>query len=315
MSIKIGSISSKDIYVGAIPAKEIRLGSDLIWSRVVEPEAYYTLTVNFEGNKEAFSNGYKIYVDNAPSETYRPDAEVSFEHSFSIAAGSSIWTEMSRFYPFDTYAYSQTINPTPANPWIMDKDYSVTVVAEKNGYTLTVDFDDGVDYVDIYYKQPYESEFTELHKVPQVKLMSESQYYIVPSLVEGYVLDSTYGLGAAENPETLNEDTKINIYTQNYSVDDEYELHISHESGIRITDIKVKIGGNVVYSQKDYTNGIYDAYIKHNGNESVEVHIGTSGSIESYDWSGTLRPQLHYHTFSWDSLPESGTLSVRISSS
>jgi hypothetical protein len=61
MSIKIGSISAKDIYVGSTPAKEIRLGSTLIWSRAQE-EIYYTLILN--GVDSPGIDGYEVRVDD-----------------------------------------------------------------------------------------------------------------------------------------------------------------------------------------------------------------------------------------------------------
>jgi hypothetical protein len=160
MSIKIGSISAKDIYIGSTSAKEIRLGSTLIWSRAVEP-AYHTLTVNFEGDKEAFSDGYKIYVDNMETELYRVNADNSFEHSFSIPAGSTIRAEMGTIYE-EIYTYSETIVLTP---WIMDQDYEITVTATPKEeiiyYTINTAWEEnsGVEYTDIVFKDPATGEW------------------------------------------------------------------------------------------------------------------------------------------------------------
>lgn len=129
MSIKIGSISAKDIYIGSTPVKEIRLGSTLIWSR--EPEkTCYTLTLNLEGDYDAFNrDGYTIYVDG------NEFARTSSSGTYSIPKGASISTYNNSDGQYG-YKYFESINPTPSynsdGSWIMDKDYTINVKAERD---------------------------------------------------------------------------------------------------------------------------------------------------------------------------------------
>lgn len=137
MSIKIGSISAKNIYIGSTPAKEIRLGSTLIWSRAQE-EVYYTLTVNLDGDYEAYYDGYTIYVNGLEF------ARIDSSNTFAIPAGAVVST-YNNSNGINGYSHSETINPSPLynndGSWIMDNDYIINVTAEQPMPMVTINIE------------------------------------------------------------------------------------------------------------------------------------------------------------------------------
>lgn len=134
MSIKIGSISAKDIYIGSTPAKEIRLGSTLVWSRAQE-EVYYILTVNLEGGYEAYYDGYTIYVNG------QEFARIDSSNTFTIPANAVVST-YNNSNGINGYNHSETINPLPFynndGSWVMDNDYVINVTAEQPVSMVTI---------------------------------------------------------------------------------------------------------------------------------------------------------------------------------
>lgn len=319
MSIKIGSISAKDIYIGSTPAKEIRLGSTLIWSRAQE-EVYYTLTVNLEGDYEAYYDGYTIYVDG--NELARFDSS----STFTIAAGSVV-SLYNNSYGINGYTHSEAVVPAPNYnddlSWVMDKDYTLTVTATKpiEYYTLDINLGDGVDYTDIMYKEPGATEWTNGSKLTELTVPAGTQFYIYLSLLSGYeLLNSDSILGTETSPLVLNGDITIDIYPT-VSETEQYELNVVTDNGVELSSLAIYIDGlEVFYKDVSITDesltGTSEPII-HNGQQSITVvAYPKHGSLMSAQWSGMFAPSLNLpmNEINWEFLPESGTLVLAYSS-
>lgn len=280
--------------------------------------AYYTLTVNIEGNSEAYYDGYTIYVNEAEL------ARIDHSDTFSIPSGATVRTHNNSF-GINGYKHSESIVPLPSpsfstgDSWVMDKDYSITVVAEKN-YTLTINLGEGVDYSDIWYKEPGATEWTEASKYTSLTAPAGTKFYIYTQPMNGYAIDSDINLGSQSNPLELNADITIDI-TAHLVVIEQYEFNVAGGVGAPITSIAIKIGNDVVYSRSGSNLGGTEYPIKHDGSRPIYVKVGTLGSIGGWTWSGssgfTLLPSTGYDGYQilFENLQETGTLTVNMSSS
>ena len=86
----------------------------------------YTLTVNLEGDYEAYYDGYTIYVDGAEF------ARIDSSGTFSIPHGATVSTYNNSF-GINGYEHSESVMPLPSynadGSWIMNNDYVINVVA------------------------------------------------------------------------------------------------------------------------------------------------------------------------------------------
>ena len=307
MSIKIGSISAKNIYIGSTPAKEIRLGSILIWSREPE-EVYYTLTLN--GLDSGGIEDYSIYINEVPQPKYT---------TYQILKGSFVQVSIS----VDTinYNYDFTSNiggeSDAGDGWTMNKDVIITVSTTpipSTYYTLTINYDDGLDYVAIYYKQPGEESFTYVDKIFDIELQDGTLFYIVPYFLDGYESGPyTDELGSESNPLALTGDKTLYINCINQELE-EYNITVrtTHNGQLEAVDgITIKANGSVIGSSM---NSEYIS-VAHNGTDPITVEFDTLKSIYSFEWTGSIQPTEDYFNriYSWDNLPEDGTLTVDFS--
>lgn len=177
-------------------------------------------------------------------------------------------------------------------------------------YTINVSWegDSGVQYVNILSKDSATGEWEDHYALIEtsVTLPKNTEYYIVAYYITG---SSHAEYGSADNPLVLTDDITFTIASDTPS--EQYSLTVEL-AGVSTNSIEIKVGGEVVLYERDPIT----VEISHSGQEPIEINIVTLGAIASYNWSGNLQPQFEsYSTFSWDSLPESGTLSVTISSS
>lgn len=138
MPINIGNLPIKNIFLGANPIKAVYQGNQLAWSQKSE-EVYYTLTLNLEGDYEAFNrDGYTIYVDG------NEFARTSSSDIYSIPKGARVSTYNNSNGQYG-YEYFESITPTPFynndGSWVMDKDYTVNVKAEQSISMVTINIE------------------------------------------------------------------------------------------------------------------------------------------------------------------------------
>ena len=375
--------------------------------------SHYTLTVNIEGNSEAYYDGYTIYVNESEF------ARIDHSDTFSIPSGATVRTYNNSF-GINGYGHSESIVPLPSpsfstgDSWVMDKDYSITVVAEKNYtltidasgainangdsifdyafgqyrmpgsnewiqildaggayhldngesillprgseislavnsmdysipisisinnfilsedttvyftaqlmYTLTINLGEGVDYSDIWYKEPGATEWVERSKYTSLNAPAGTEFYVIAAPINGYVIDSSINLGSQSNPLTLNANTTIDITTHPVAIE-QYEFNVASGGGASITSISIKIGNDVVYSRSGSNLGGTEYPIQHDGSRPIYVKVETLGYIESWTWSGssgfTTLPSTGYDGYQilFENLKETGTLTVNMSSS
>ena len=221
MSIKIGSISAKDIYIGSTPAKEIRLGSTLIWSR------------------------------------------------------------------------AQEINDT-----------------------LKLNLGEGIDYTDIWYREPNSSDWVNASKTYSITVIKGTEYYIEVGYINGYYPNHGINLGSKSQPLVLDNDTTVDIYgfaedLQEYNI----TVRTTHHaySSTLVDSIIIKTNDSIIGSSYNSS----EASAVHSGTEPITVEVNDGVySYNGFTWTGSIQPVTDNWipgVFNWDSLPENGTLTVDFS--
>lgn len=278
----------------------------------ITTKKYYTLTLNLDGDYEAFSrDGYTIYVDGSEFD------RTSINSTYSITEGANVST-YNNSADMSGYEYVESITPTPSynedGSWTMDRDYVLTVTATSiSAYSLELNLREGIDYTNIYYRVPGSQEWIFADKTYYLdNLPFGTEYYIYASAMSGYEL-AAMNLGSIDQPLILTNDTVLDIVAN--SVAQGYILTI--ESAPKdITGMSVFVNDVEVYISD--SGKVNNVTIEHDGSSSI--HIGgrtiRTGTITDVTWSGSIIPSIDYgsvdFSVEWPSLQESGTLHLSI---
>lgn len=305
MSIKIGSISAKDFYVGSTPAKEIRLGSTLIWSREPE-EVYYTLALN--GVDSAGIDDYDVKINGE----YQPK-----QTTYQILQGSfvqvSINADTTNYY----YDFTSNIGgeADAGDGWYMDKDVIITVT------TTPIEIEKCVITINTAEAPNFDYAYGEY------RMSGSDSWYQILDDYEDYHLDSFETVSVPKNSEiklSANsfDGTKIQISPNNFiitedtivnfsSIESSYELNIQIKHNGYASDVSeltVKVNGDMVLNESNSSG----ATITHDGTEPIDIEVSDLKSLSNWEWTGSIQPTIGADTTKchWDNLPENGTLTV-----
>ena len=302
MSIKIGSISMSNLYIGSQQAKAVYIGATQIWSASTpeEPE-YYTLTVNLEGDYEAYYEGYTIYVDGVEL------ARIDISDTFNIPYGATVSTH-NNSSGINGYEHSESIVPLPSydtdGSWVMDNNYTINVVATKPNLTITINADyDYIDRVYIYYKLPEAEEYEIDWTQSQYTFPIGTRFYLDYSPINGCEINWPISTdpGSIDNPYYLNEDMTFNVG----GAGSPYR-YLTIEAINSITGLPTTLDRLTVKENEVTVYDETDSY----GVDNLQINYGRSVTIE-YDsrMLGDITPTDH-----WDSFEEDAVVTISVSS-
>lgn len=182
-------------------------------------------------------------------------------------------------------------------------------------YTLTLSLGEGIDYTDIWYKEPNSSDWVNASKTYSITVIKGTEYYIVVGYLNGYYPNYGINLGSKSQPLVLGNDTTIDIYGF-AEESEEYNITVRtiHHGylPIPVDSIIIKANGSIIGSSYNSE----EASAVHNGTDAITVEVSYIGSYGGFTWTGSIQPVTNNWipgVFNWDSLPENGTLTVDFS--